>query len=144
MADSWTLCSEKNKIINILKFNPVEKIKKYGKLLLGVATIAAGAGMAQYAQAQKASKLAYRNGEKLEAVTTGKATMRYWVNDQATGKYQEVTTPPNPIDECKDTDAHDCVIQSENPSLPATLEYSQATPANGLQPHPDSSPAFYQ
>lgn len=34
------------------------RIKKYGKLLLGVATIAVGAGMAQYAQAQKASKLA--------------------------------------------------------------------------------------
>lgn len=34
------------------------RIKKYGKLLLGVATLAAGAGMAQYAQAQKASKLA--------------------------------------------------------------------------------------
>jgi len=63
------------------------RIKKYGKLLLGVATIAAGAGMAQYAQAQKASKLQNQHAQKLEAITTGKATMRYWVNDQATGKY---------------------------------------------------------
>lgn len=118
-------------------------IRNYAKLLLGVATLAAGAGMAQYAQAQNAAKKAADQAAMLHA-TTGKAAMRYWVNDQATGKYQEVTTPPNPIDECKDTDTHDCVIQSENLSLPATLEYSQATPANGLQPHPDSSPAFYQ
>ncbi|WP_153846077.1 hypothetical protein [Sphingobacterium paramultivorum] len=33
-------------------------IRNYGKVLLGVATLAAGAGLAQYAQAQKASKLA--------------------------------------------------------------------------------------
>nr|WP_288807979.1 hypothetical protein [uncultured Sphingobacterium sp.] len=122
----------------------MEKIKKYGKVLLGVAILGAGAGMAQYAQAQKASKLAYQNGEKLEAVTIGKATMRYWVNDQATGKYIEVTTPPNPIENCQEPSPNDCVVQSENASLPSTLDYSQATPANGVQPHPDSDKAFYQ
>ncbi|CAM3688506.1 hypothetical protein [Sphingobacterium prati] len=122
----------------------MEKIKKYGKVLLGVAILGAGAGMAHYAQAQKASKLAYQNGEKLEAVTIGKATMRYWVNDQATGKYIEVTTPPNPIENCQEPSPNDCVVQSENASLPSTLDYSQATPANGVQPHPDSDKAFYQ
>jgi len=127
-----------------LKFNPMGTIRNYGKVLLGVATLAAGAGMAQYAQAQNAAKKAADQAAMLHATTTGKATMRYWVNDQTTGKYQEIATPPDPKSECKDTDTHDCVIQSENPSLPATLEYSQATPANGVQSHPDSSPAFYQ
>lgn len=122
----------------------MDTIKKYGKVLLGVAILGAGAGMAQYAQAQKASKLAYQNGEELEAVTIGKATMRYWVNDQATGKYIEVTTPPNPIENCQEPSPNDCVVQSENASLPSTLDYSQATPANGVQPHPDSDKAFYQ
>ncbi|WP_312792301.1 hypothetical protein [Sphingobacterium sp.] len=120
------------------------RIKKYGKLLLGVATIAAGAGMAQYAQAQKASKLQNQHAQKLEAITTGKATMRYWINDQATGKYLEITTAPNPIDNCQEPSPKDCVVQSENASLPSTLDYSQATPANGVQPHPDSDKAFYQ
>ncbi|MNI32337.1 hypothetical protein D3C73_862460 [compost metagenome] len=119
------------------------RIKKYGKVLLGVATIAAGAGMAQYAQAQNAAKKVADQAAMVHA-TTGKATMRYWVNDQATGKYLEITTAPNPIENCQEPSPNDCVVQSENASLPSTLDYSQATPANGVQPHPDSDKAFYQ
>ncbi|HAK31625.1 MAG TPA: hypothetical protein DCO90_20855 [Sphingobacterium sp.] len=127
-----------------LKINPMGTIRNYGEVLLGVATLAAGAGMAQCAQAQNAAKKAADQTAMLHATTTGKATMRYWVNDQATGKYIEVTTPPNPIENCQEPSPNDCVVQSENASLPSTLDYSQATPTNGVQPHPDSNKAFYQ
>lgn len=107
-------------------------LKNYAKLLLGVAVLGAGAGAASFAQGQKKSD----SPSKI-------AAMRYWGNNSTTGKYEELAGPPDFTTNCKSVSSRDCVIQSENTSLPSTLPYDQATPINGVQPHPSSTKAFY-
>jgi len=69
--------------------------------------------------------------------------MRYWGNDATTGQYIELNSAPDITSNCNDTAPQSCVVQSENPSLGSTLSYSEATPANGVQSHPDANSAFY-
>ncbi|HWV73237.1 MAG TPA: hypothetical protein VN040_16055 [Pseudosphingobacterium sp.] len=69
--------------------------------------------------------------------------MRYWGNDEATGQYIELPGPPS-IENCNPDETETCVVQSESTSLPSELPYNQATPANGVNPHPSAAEGFYQ
>lgn len=108
-------------------------LKNFTKVLLGVAILGASAGAAVHAQNQK----------KIE-FTNKKITTRYWGNNSTTGKYELLTSPPDFTNNCKIDNSHKCVVQSDNTTLPASMPYSQATPANNVQPHPSSNEAFYQ
>ncbi|MBB2950635.1 hypothetical protein [Sphingobacterium sp. JUb56] len=108
-------------------------LKNFTKVLLGVAILGGSAGMAVHAKAQKDAKSEIKSSKT-----------RYWGNSSVTGKYEELPGPPDFTENCMSENPNDCVIQSENQSLPSSLDYSQATPANGVQAHPNSSDAYYQ
>ncbi len=118
----------------------MEKSKKIRQVLLGVALLGAGAGTAQYAQAQKASKLAHQIAAKHEAVITGKATTRYWINTGS--QYEETPNIPDPQNHCSDPSDYQCVLQSDDPSVDSTFPLDDAENQN-VSPHQDSKLGQY-
>lgn len=115
-------------------------LRKYGQLLLGVALLGAGAGTAQYAQAQKASKLAHQGATELNASKIGKTTMRYWINTGS--QYEETNSIPDPQNHCSDPSDYQCVLQSDDPSVDSTFPLDDAENQN-VSPHPDSELGQY-
>ncbi|MCL4639494.1 MAG: hypothetical protein M5Z89_10935 [Olivibacter sp.] len=104
------------------------EIKKIiSQIALGLAVIGFGAGASAFTNKSVETNL----------------QMRYWGNDEATGQYIELPGPPS-IENCNPDETETCVVQSENASLPSELPYSQATPANGVNPHPSAAEGFYQ